>query len=70
MNTFDNEDDYSSVNFPSQMISYSGKTKKWRKQHLLWARNKTFFNYSLVRKSVMHKKVNYDLVHGRVQWLT
>ena len=66
MNTFDNEDDYSSVNFPSQMISYSGKTKKWRKQHLLWARNKTFFNYSLVRKSVMHKKVNYDLVHGRV----
>ena len=31
-----------------------------------WADKKTFFNYSLVRKSVMHKKINYDLVNGIV----
>ena len=36
--------------------------KKWRKQCMDWADKKTFFNYSLVRKSVMHKKINYDLV--------
>ena len=66
MNAFEPEDNYSNATFPSQMVSYTKKTVNWRKQHLLWARNKTFFNYSLVRKSVMHKKINYDLVHGRI----
>lgn len=32
-----------------------------------WADNKTFFNYSLVRKSVMHKKINYDLMNGKLK---
>ena len=29
-----------------------------------WAEGKTFHNYNLVRKSVLHKKINYDLVNG------
>ena len=31
-----------------------------------WADSKTFFNYSLVRKSVIHKKINYDLLNGKL----
>ena len=31
-----------------------------------WADNKTFFNYSPVRKSVIHKKINYDLLNGKL----
>lgn len=54
------------LNFPRQMLPFSKKTKQWRKDCLLWANNKTFFNYSLVRKSVIHKKINYDLLNGRL----
>ena len=54
------------INFPRQMLPFSKKTKKWRKDCLLWANQKTFFNYSLVRKSVMHKKINYDLISGKL----
>lgn len=52
------------VNLPPQQLPFTRKTKKWRKQHLDWADSKTFFNYSPVRKSVMHKKINYDLMNG------
>lgn len=54
------------LNFPQQMLPISKKTKEWRKSCLLWANQKTFFNYSLVRKSVVHKKINYDLLNGRL----
>lgn len=54
------------LNFPRQMLPFSKKTKEWRKSCLLWANQKTFFNYSLVRKSVIHKKINYDLLNGRL----
>ena len=50
------------VNFPRQQLRFSQKTKKWRRQHLDWADSKTFFNNSPVRKSVIHKKINYDLL--------
>ena len=52
------------TNFPQQTLSYKRKGKKWRKQCMDWADKKTFFNYNLVRKSVMHKRINYDLVNG------
>ena len=52
------------VNLPPQQIPFSQKNKVWRKKHLDWADSKTFFNYSPVRKSVIHKKINYDLVNG------
>lgn len=52
--------------FPRQQLSFSKKTKQWRKQCVDWADGKTFFNHNLIRKSVMHKKINYDLVNGKL----
>lgn len=57
---------YEFVNLPPQQLPMSKKTKKWRKKHLDWADSKAFFNYSLVRKSVIHKKINYDLINGKI----
>lgn len=54
------------TNLPPQQLPFSKKTKAWRKKHLDWADSKTFFNYSLVRKSVIHKKINYDLLNGHL----
>lgn len=54
------------TNFPRQMLSFKEKNKKWRKQCVMWANNKTFFNYSLVRKSVLHKQINYNLLRGKI----
>lgn len=50
--------------FPSQTLSFSRKNKAWRKRCVDWAVNKSFFNYNLVRKSILHKKINYDLING------
>jgi len=52
--------------FPSQQLSFRSKTKDWRKKHLEWASNKTFYNNNLVRKSILHKKINYDLLNGKL----
>lgn len=54
------------VQFPQQQLSFSKKNKAWRKKHCDWADSKTFFNYSLVRNSVIHKKINYDLLNGKL----
>lgn len=54
------------INLPPQQLPFSKKNKKWRASHLDWADSKTFFNYSLVRKSVIHKKINYDLLNGKL----
>ena len=52
------------TSFPSQTLSFSRKNKAWRKRCVDWAVNKSFFNYNLVRKSILHKKINYDLING------
>ena len=54
------------INFPRQQLSFKSKTKAWRKQCTDWGDSKTFFNYSPVRKSVIHKKINYDLLNGKL----
>ena len=54
------------INLPPQQLPFNKKNKVWRKKHLDWADSKTFFNYSLVRKSVIHKKINYDLLNGKL----
>lgn len=54
------------INLPQQQLPFNRKNKAWRKKHLDWADSKTFFNYSLVRKSVIHKKINYDLLNGKL----
>ena len=55
--------DYS-VAFPRQMLSFKSKGKDWRKQCVDWGANKTYFNFSPVRKDVVHMKINYDLLNG------
>lgn len=57
---------YEMINLPPQQLPFSKKNKAWRKKHLDWADSKTFFNYSLVRKSVIHKKIAYDLLNGKL----
>ncbi len=52
--------------WPNQQLSFRKKTKDWRKRHLAWAETRTFFQYSLTRRSVIHKRINYDLLNGRV----
>ena len=54
------------INLPPQLLPFSRKTNKWRKQIVDWASSRTFFNYSPVRNSVIHKKINYDLLHGKL----
>ena len=51
---------------PPQNLPFNKKTKGWRKKHLDFAESKTFFNYNLVRKSVIHKKIAYDLLNGKL----
>ena len=52
------------IKLPPQQLPYSKKNRKWRVMHLDWADSKTFFNFSPVRNSVIHKKINYDLLNG------
>ena len=54
------------VNFPRQQLPFKAKSKAWRVKCVDWGDSKTFFNYSPVRKSVIHKKINYDLVNGKL----
>ena len=60
---------YEMINLPPQQLPFSKKNKAWRKKHCDWADSKTFFNYSLVRKSVIHKKINYDLLNGKLHMM-
>ena len=54
------------VNLPPQQLPFNKKTKKWRKQIVDWADSKSFSNYSPVRNSIIHKKINYDLLNGKL----
>lgn len=54
------------VYLPPQQLPFFKKNKEWRKKHLDWADSKTFTDNSLVRKSVIHKKINYDLLNGKL----
>ena len=50
--------------FPPQQLSFKSKTKAWRKQCVDWGADKSTITYNPVRKSVAHKKINYDLLNG------
>lgn len=54
------------INFPRQQLPFKQKTRKWRQLNVDWGDSKTFFNYSPVRKSVIHKKISYDLLNGKL----
>ena len=51
---------------PPQQLSFKAKNKSWRMAHLDWADSKSFFNYNPVRTSILHKKINYDLLNGKL----
>lgn len=53
--------------FPQQMLSYKQKGPKWGKKCVDFADNRgTFMHVSAVQKSVLHKRINYDLVNMKV----
>lgn len=52
------------VSFPAQKLPFKSKGKQWRENCVDWAALRTYFNYSPVRKDVVHMKVNYDLMNG------
>lgn len=51
-------------NIPPQMLSFSKKTKEWRKAHLDWADKRTYYYGNMVRNSLMKKRINYNLING------
>ena len=55
-----------SEHFPSQKIPSKSKGKEWRKAVVDWAAKRTYFNYSPVRQDVVHMKINYDLLNGKI----
>ena len=55
---------YNNRGLPPHQLPFNRKTKSWRRAFVDWADSKTFSTNSLVRKSVMHKKINYDLLRG------
>lgn len=53
--------------FPVQQKPLSQKGNKWRKQCIDWADQRgSSLHQSLVRNSVRHKKINYDLLNGKL----
>ena len=52
------------VAFPAQKLSFKSKGKTWRQNCVDWGAMRTYFNYSPVRKDVVHMKINYDLMNG------
>lgn len=53
-------------NFPRQSISYKKKTAEWCKQCMKFADTHSILSSSSVRKTVAHKKLNYDLLNGEI----
>lgn len=58
--------DYHISGFPRQQLSYKRKTQKWARSCVDWAADKNYFDYAPIRKSVVHMKVNYDLINGKL----
>ena len=52
------------IGFPQQQLSLASKGKKWRKACVDWGTDQATITYSPVRKSLIHKKINYDLLNG------
>lgn len=52
--------------FPSQQLSFSSKTKAWRKKCVDFGDNHSLLHYHLTRKSVKAMNINYDLLHGKL----
>ena len=53
-------------NLPPQQLPFSRKTKEWRKKHLDWADSRSFGFDTQVRQTMKNKKINYDLLNGKL----
>jgi hypothetical protein len=53
-------------NFPRQAISWRKKTLEWCKDCIKYADANAIFSSSTVRASIAHKKLNYDLLNGKL----
>ena len=53
-------------NFPRQSLPYRKKTKEWCKDCIKFADSHSILSSSVVRKTVAHKKLNYDLLNGKL----
>lgn len=53
-------------NFPRQNLPYRRKTKEWVKECIKYADSHSVLSSSNVRKTVAHKKMNYDLLNGKL----
>lgn len=53
-------------NWPQQQLSFKAKNKKWRKQNMDYFDSYSWEANSAVRSSVYHKKINYDLLLGKL----
>ena len=49
---------------PPQQLSFAAKKVGWRKKHLDWADNHSTLTNTNIRKTIAHKKLNYNLVNG------
>ena len=49
---------------PPQQLPFSAKTVNWRKKHLDWADNHSSLTNTKIRKTITHKRINYNLVDG------
>lgn len=52
--------------FPKQQLSYRKKGDKWAAQCVNWGAEKNVMSSSPIRRSVMHKQINYDLLNGKL----
>lgn len=54
------------TSFPIQQLSDKKKSKEWRKKCVDWCDNRCSYENSYIRHSVAHKKINYDLLDGKI----
>lgn len=57
---------YTDNRFPQQRLPYRSKTAKWRKACVDWGVNKSSVNIETVRSSYQHKRINANLVEGKL----
>lgn len=57
---------FTTKELPPQQLPFSRKTKEWRKKIVDWADDRTFATDSVVRNTILHKKINYRLFNGEL----
>ena len=50
--------------FPRQKLPFNQKNAEWRKSVCAWSDRKIYYSDSVIRKSFIRKRINYNLVNG------